>query len=55
MGRCGMFRYDNSDHALLTGLYAARNLMGESYDIWNVNTDPEYHEELGPYNRKVCG
>ena len=45
MGRSGMFRYDNSDHALLTGLYAARNLMGASYDLWNVNTDKVYHEE----------
>jgi len=55
MGRTGMFRYDNSDHALLTGLYAARNLFGHHHDLWNVNTDPEYHEELGPYNKVING
>lgn len=46
MGRAGMFRYDNSDHALLTGLYAARNLLGSSYDLWEINTEREYHEEF---------
>jgi protoporphyrinogen oxidase len=51
MGRCGMFRYDNSDHALLSGLYAARNLYGSAYDLWNINTEEEYHEEFGPYNK----
>src|SRR3989338_6637942 len=28
MGRAGLFRYNNSDHAILTGLYAARNMLG---------------------------
>ncbi len=27
MGRGGLFRYDNSDHALLSGIRAARNLL----------------------------
>lgn len=45
MGRSGMFRYDNSDHAMLTGLYAARNILGAKYDLWNVNADKVYHEE----------
>jgi len=53
MGRCGMFRYDNSDHALLSGLYAARNLYGSAYDLWNINTEEEYHEEFGPYNKPL--
>lgn len=45
IGRTGLFRYDNSDHALLTGIYAARNFLGEgNYDIWGVNTDKEYLE-----------
>ena len=45
VGRGGLFRYDNSDHALLTGLYAARNFLGKGpYDIWTVNTDGEYLE-----------
>jgi len=45
IGRGGLFRYDNSDHALLTGIYAARNFLGEgSFDVWQVNTDREYLE-----------
>ena len=30
---------------MLTGVYAARNLIGERYDVWSVNTEMEYHEE----------
>jgi protoporphyrinogen oxidase len=39
MGRAGLFRYNNSDHALLTGLFAARNLMGAKHDLWAVDPD----------------
>lgn len=48
VGRYGMFRYNNMDHSILTGTLAARNVTGSSYDIWKVNTDAEYHEELRP-------
>jgi len=45
IGRSGLFRYDNSDHALLTGIYAARNFLKQgNYDLWNVNTDKDYLE-----------
>jgi protoporphyrinogen oxidase len=45
IGRNGLHRYNNQDHAMLTGLYAARNLaLGESNDLWAVNADQEYHE-----------
>lgn len=30
---------------MLTGIYAARNITGERYDVWAVNTEMEYHEE----------
>ena len=47
IGRSGMFKYNNQDHAMATGLYAARTLMGQGdYDPWEVNVDGEYHEEL---------
>lgn len=46
MGRSGMFRYNNSDHALLTGLYAARNVQGSRYDLWAIEPDHEHHEEF---------
>ena len=30
---------------MLTGVYAARNITGERYDVWSVNTEKEYLEE----------
>lgn len=45
IGRAGLFRYDNSDHALLTGISAARNFTGEARtDLWKLNTDDSYLE-----------
>jgi protoporphyrinogen oxidase len=44
IGRNGLHRYNNQDHSMLTGIYAARNLTGQAYDIWSVNTDREYLE-----------
>jgi len=46
IGRNGMFRYNNQDHSMLTGLLAARNIMGEEHDLWNVNTERSYYEEF---------
>jgi protoporphyrinogen oxidase len=43
-GRNGMHRYNNMDHSMLTGLLAARNLMGERHDVWRVNADEHYVE-----------
>jgi hypothetical protein len=32
---------------MLTGMLAVRNLtLGEQHDLWSVNTDQEYHEEI---------
>jgi protoporphyrinogen oxidase len=45
IGRYGMFKYNNMDHSILTGLYAAENILGASHDIWNVNADQEYQEK----------
>jgi len=49
-GRNGMHRYNNQDHAMMTGLLAARNIVaGERrYDLWRVNQDAEYLEEGDP-------
>jgi protoporphyrinogen oxidase len=44
IGRNGMHHYNNQDHSMLTGLLAARNILGANYDIWKVNTAPEYLE-----------
>ncbi|MDD3486855.1 MAG: NAD(P)/FAD-dependent oxidoreductase [Candidatus Moranbacteria bacterium] len=45
IGRYGMFKYNNMDHSILTGLYAAENILGKTHDIWEVNADEEYQEE----------
>ncbi len=44
VGRNGMHKYNNQDHAMMTGLMAARNIMGASFDLWSVNSDAEYLE-----------
>ena len=46
VGRNGMHRYNNQDHSMLTALLAAKNILGESHDIWNVNVERSYHENF---------
>jgi protoporphyrinogen oxidase len=47
IGRNGLHRYNNQDHAMLTGMLAVRNMiLGEQNDLWNVNADQEYLEEI---------
>jgi protoporphyrinogen oxidase len=46
VGRNGMHKYNNQDHSMLTAMLAARNILGENYDLWAVNVDEEYHEEI---------
>ena len=45
-GRNGMHKYNNQDHAMMTGLLAARNIAGQDWDVWQVNEDAEYAEEI---------
>ncbi|MGH7898633.1 MAG: NAD(P)/FAD-dependent oxidoreductase [Candidatus Binatia bacterium] len=47
IGRNGQHRYNNQDHSMLAGVYAAHNLDGEQRDVWSVNTEAAYQEELG--------
>ena len=46
VGRNGMHKYNNQDHAMMTAMLTARNILaGEQiFDVWNVNQDAEYHE-----------
>ena len=39
IGRNGLHRYNNMDHSMLTGIYAAGNAIGERHDVWTVNAD----------------
>jgi protoporphyrinogen oxidase len=45
VGRNGQHRYNNQDHSMVTAIYAARNIAGAKYDVWDVNVEEEYHEE----------
>jgi protoporphyrinogen oxidase len=46
VGRNGMHKYNNQDHAMMTAMLTARNILAGArlYDVWNVNEDAEYHE-----------
>ncbi len=46
VGRNGLHKYNNQDHSMLTAMLAVRNLLGERHDVWNVNTERSYHEEM---------
>jgi protoporphyrinogen oxidase len=49
VGRNGMHKYNNQDHAMMTGLLTAANIVaGQTiYDVWQVNEDAEYSEAGG--------
>ena len=46
VGRNGMHRYNNQDHAMMTAMLTVENIIAGSrvYDVWCVNEDAEYHE-----------
>jgi protoporphyrinogen oxidase len=47
VGRNGLHRYNNSDHSMLTAMRAVDNiLLGTDHDIWSVNVESVYHEEI---------
>ena len=46
VGRNGMHKYNNQDHAMMTAMLTVKNILAGQrlYDVWNVNQDAEYHE-----------
>ena len=54
VGRNGMHKYNNQDHAMMTSMLTVKNILsGEKvYDVWAVNEDAEYHE-AGPSEKEV--
>ena len=47
IGRNGQHRYNNMDHSMLTAIETANNIKNNIEDktnIWNVNTEKQYHE-----------
>ncbi|MBQ9582142.1 MAG: hypothetical protein IJR21_07210, partial [Synergistaceae bacterium] len=48
VGRNGQHRYNNIDHSMCTSFEAVKNILNgikDKSNIWNVNTEKEYHEE----------
>ncbi len=48
IGRNGMHRYNNADHSMLTAMVAVENIVNNvttKDNIWDVNTEEEYHEQ----------
>ncbi len=48
VGRNGQHRYNNMDHSMITAFETVKNILSGEKDksnIWNVNTEQEYHEE----------
>lgn len=46
VGRNGLHRYNNQDHSMLTAMLAVQNLLGADHDLWTVNVERSYHEEM---------
>lgn len=53
VGRNGQHRYNNQDHSMVTAIYAAHNVLGKRRrDVWDVNVEQEYHEEVSENEAK---
>jgi protoporphyrinogen oxidase len=46
VGRNGMHKYNNQDHAMMTAMLCVANVIAGRpvFDLWRVNQDAEYHE-----------
>jgi protoporphyrinogen oxidase len=53
-GRNGLHKYNNQDHAMVTGLLAADAALGGASDPWTVNVEDDYLE-AGPGLRLQAG
>ena len=47
VGRNGMHKYNNQDHAMMTSLLTVENIKNNKNinNVWDINVDAEYHEE----------
>lgn len=46
IGRNGMHKYNNQDHAMMTAMLCVKNIQAGRpvYNLWEVNEDAQYHE-----------
>jgi len=57
VGRNGMHKYNNQDHSMLTAMIAVDNILGgitDKSNLWEVNTEMEYHESSKPGQSTVA-
>ena len=55
VGRNGQHRYNNIDHSMVTSFKTVNNILTGRKDksnIWNVNTEKEYHESIDEISEK---
>jgi protoporphyrinogen oxidase len=57
VGRNGMHKYNNQDHAMMTAMLTAQNIIAGKnlFDVWQVNQDAEYHESGGAGEQSASG
>jgi protoporphyrinogen oxidase len=57
VGRNGMHKYNNQDHAMMTAMLCVENILADEqlYDLWQVNSDAEYHETSANEEGKTTG
>lgn len=56
VGRNGLHRYNNQDHSMLTAMTAVDNIakgITTKENIWEVNTETEYHEAKTEMSKKL--
>jgi protoporphyrinogen oxidase len=55
VGRNGMHKYNNQDHAMMTAMLTVENIISGTmkFDVWNVNQDAEYHERGEAATEKI--
>ena len=39
---------------MLTAIYAARNIFGSDFDVWDVNLEDDYHEEARDRSGRIA-
>jgi protoporphyrinogen oxidase len=57
VGRNGMHKYNNQDHAMMTAMLTAKNVGADAqlFDVWAVNQDAEYHESGAAGEQSTSG
>ncbi len=57
VGRNGMHKYNNQDHAMMTAMLCVQNILANRkvYDLWQVNQDAEYHESGTAGHQQTTG